>query len=160
VTIAQEWAMVGDFEMGEVKSCRATGNWVLLVPANFEELNNGDSWQAHADTRTVYVSSMKAASGGSPVPVAALRATVSRKLGPPSAGERHDFAEAGVEGEAQVTSTDAGFELKGFTCVDGCVATCLISFQQPDQRDWALATWRSLQPLDAAVKTKPWWRFW
>jgi hypothetical protein len=144
----------------DVKQCRATGSWAILVPANFEEVNNDDSWQAHADTRFVYVSSIKVGGEDSPVPVASLRTTVSLKLAPSSEVERHQFAESGVEGEAQITSTKAGLELKGFTCVDGCVATCVISFEQSQHRDWALATWKSLRPLADAPRPNHWWRFW
>ena len=144
----------------DAKLCRATGSWAITVPATFEEVNNGDSWQAHADTRIVYVSSMNVTTGASRVSAASLRATVSRRLAPPSEVERHQFTESGVEGEAQISGIDGAFELKGFTCVDGCVATCVINFGQAQHRDWALATWRSLQPHAAGATPRPWWRFW
>jgi hypothetical protein len=144
----------------DAKQCRATGSWAILVPATFDEVDNGDSWQAYADTRVVYVSSMRVENGEGPVPAAYLRATASGKLAPPTEVERHHFVEPGVEGEAQISGTDGRFELKGFTCVDGCVATCVISFEEAQHRDWALATWKSLQPRAAVAKPSPWWRFW
>ena len=143
----------------DTKQCRPTEGWTIDVPRNFTEIDNGDSWQAHEGVRCVYVSSMKVndASGGA-VPAAALFATASRQLAPPSQAERHSFEEAGLNAAAQIIQTDTGFDLKGFTCVDGCVATCVISFAEEADRDWAVATWKSLRLSES--KPKPWWRLW
>ncbi len=142
----------------DTKQCRAMDGWTIVVPRNFAEIDNGDSWQAHSGMRCVYVSSMRVADANGPVPAAVLFATASRKLAPPSEAERHSFEEPGLNAGAQITQTDTGFDLKGFTCVDGCVATCVISFAEETDRDWAVATWRSLRL--SASKPKPWWRFW
>lgn len=142
----------------DTKQCRAMGGWTIVVPKHFAEIDNGDSWQAHAGARCVYVSSMSVADANGPVPAAALFATASRKLAPPSEAERHSFEESGRHAGAQITQTATGFDLKGFTCVDGCVATCVISFAEQTDRDWAVATWRSLR--FSASKPKPWWHLW
>jgi len=141
------------------KHCHATGSWIVDVPANFAEIDNGDSWQGHADTRVVYVSSMKVANGSVPASAISLRATISRKLDPPSTVERHALESSDRLGDAQIARGDTGFQLKGFTCVDGCIATCIISFELPEHHDWTLATWRSLRPF-TRQKTTAWWRFW
>jgi len=112
----------------DTKQCRPMKGWTIVVPRNFAEIDNGDSWQAHAGMRCVYLSSMRVANANGVVPATALFATASRKLAPPSEADRHSFEEPGLNGGAQITQTDTGFELKGFTCVDGCVATCVISF--------------------------------
>lgn len=143
----------------DVKHCQATPTWTITVPAHFAEVDNGDSWQCHADTRTIYVSSMKVANGSSPVPATALRDLAARKLGQPREVERLQFVGSGVEGDAQITTTGTGFELKGFACVDGGVATCVISFEQLTDRDWAVDTWQSLRPISVA-KPRAWWRIW
>src|ERR1051325_5837112 len=108
------------------KQCEAMDGWTIVVPRNFAEIDNDDSWQAHSGMRCVYVSSMRVADANAPVPAAALFATASRKLAPPSEAERHSFEEPSLNAGAQITQTDTGFDLKGFTCVDGCVATCVI----------------------------------
>lgn len=130
----------------DMKRCQASPSWTISVPLDFSAIDNGDSWQAHADTRVVYVSSMKVANGGSPVPAAVLRTSLGRSLEPASAGELHQLEESGVVGDAQITRTPDGFELKGFACIDGELATCVISFEQGDHSEWAVSTWQSLRP--------------
>ena len=142
----------------DTKQCRVTGGWTIVVPSNFAEIDNGDSWQAHEGARCVYVSSMRVADANGAVPAAALFATASINLVPLSEAEHHSFEEPGLNAGAQIAQTDTGFDLKGFTCVDGCMATCVISFAEQTDRDWAVATWRSLRP--SASKPKPWWRVW
>lgn len=46
---------------------------------------------------------------------------------------------------AQITQTATGFDLKGFTCLDGCVVTCGSASREQTDRDWTVATWRSLR---------------
>jgi len=103
---------------------------------------------------------MKVANGGSPVPATSLRATVERKLAPHSEAERHHFDGSSAVGDAQIICTATGFELKGFMCTDGCVATCAINFPHGEHREWAIATWKSLRPVPSAEKPKSWWRIW
>ena len=128
------------------------------MPNHFAEIDNGDSWQAHAGTQCIYVSALKVVDANGVVSAATLFAAASSKLAPPSQAERLSFEEPGLKAEAQITPTATGFDLKGFTCNDGCVATCLISFAEKTDRDWAIATWRSLRP--SVSKAKPWWRLW
>ena len=144
----------------QTKHCQATPSWSIFVPTDFVEVHNADSWQAHAGPRIVYVSSMKVANGENRAPAAALRVMAARKLAPPSEVERYPRDEVEVQGDAQITSSATGFELKGFACADGNVATCVINFDHDDDRDWAIATWRSLQPASLPAKPRPWWRFW
>ena len=142
----------------DTKQCRAIDGWTIVVPRNFAEIDNGDSWQAHSGTRFVYVSSIRVTDANGPAPAAALFATASKKLAPASEAERHSFEEPGLNAGAQIMPTEAGFDLKGFTCVDGVVATCVISFVDQTDREWAVNTWRSL--CFTASKPKPWWRLW
>jgi hypothetical protein len=126
------------------------------VPVQFREINNGDSWQSTADTRTVYVSSMKVGGGKVPPSASALCAASSKTLGQTPEADRLRFEQADVVGAAGIQNLDRGFALRGVMCVDGCVATCVINFENHNHRDWAIATWQSLR----AVEKKPWWRFW
>ena len=142
----------------DTKQCRAMDGWTIVVPRNFAEIDNGDSWQAHSGGRCVYVSSIRVTDANGPVPAVALFATASRKLASPSEAERHSFEEPGLNAGAQITPTDTGFDLKGCTCVDGVVATCVISFVEQTDRDWAVTTWKSLR--FCAPEPKPWWRLW
>src|SRR3954468_16383456 len=131
--------------ISDTKRSQATPSWTIAIPPDFSTIDNADSWQAHADTRVVYVSSIKVENGGSPVLATVLRAAVARSLEPASEGARHQLEESGVLGDAQISSTATGFELKGFACSDGELATCVISFEQGDHREWAVSTWQSLR---------------
>lgn len=139
----------------ENKTCRPVGGWTVVVPTTFAEIDNGDSWQAHEAARCVYVSSLVVTGPMGAAPAAALFATASKRLA--ADADSDSFEERGLYASAQISETASGFELKGFTCVDGHVATCVISFAAPTDRDWAIATWKSLR---FEPTPKPWWRFW
>jgi hypothetical protein len=144
----------------ELKRCQATPSWTICVPFAFTEIDNGDSWQARAHSTVVYVSSMKVADGASPVRAVALREIAVRKLASHPEVERHTLEESAVQGDTQIFATATGFKLKGFACMDGSVATCVIDFAQEADRKWAIDTWKSLRPSASTVKARPWWRFW
>jgi hypothetical protein len=149
-------AIIGKPMTEEKKQCHATGDWTISAPTHFVEVDNGDSWQSHDDTRCVYVSSLKVSDGHSVVPAASLRATISKKLAPPTEVERYTFEDSGLVSEAQVSSyDDGGHELKGFSCVDSYLATCMLSFQRPEHRGWAKKTWQSLRHLSVTAKSRP-----
>lgn len=139
----------------ENKKCRPAAGWTIVVPRGFAEIDNVESWQAHEAARFVYVSSMAVTGPTGAAPAAALFATASKRLA--ADADRHSFDERGLYACAQISNTGSGFELKGLTCVDGHVATCVINFAAPTDRDWAIATWKSLR---FEATRKPWWRFW
>jgi hypothetical protein len=139
------------------KRCAATPSWSIAVPVQFSEINNSDSWQATADTRCVYVSSIKVGGGDKgPPPASALCAASSSTLGKAPSAERLRFEQSAMVGAAAIQHLDIGFELRAVMCVDGCVATCVINFENHEHRNWAIETWQSLR----AVEKKPWWRLW
>jgi len=146
--------------MTRLKDCRASGNWLVSVPAEFEEVNNGDSWQARAGGRIVYVSSLMVLESGTPVPPESLCASASEKLVPAPDAQRHHFAVGGRVGEVQIARTATGYQLQGSMCVAGRVALCVIDFASADERDWALSTWKSIRQADTSEAKKPWWVLW
>ena len=103
------------------KRCIATPSWSIAVPSQFEEINNNDNWQAIADTRCVYVSSMKFDRRMLPSTAAALCASMSETFGQPPDTERIHFTEQSLIGEAELKASERGFELNGVMCVDGCI---------------------------------------
>jgi hypothetical protein len=46
--------------------------WTIVVPRNFTEIDDGDSWQAYAGVRCVYVSFIWVADTNGAVPATAL----------------------------------------------------------------------------------------
>ena len=41
--------------------------------------------------------------------------------------------------------------LEGTMCADGAVVTCVISFQKPEDRSWAIDVWKSLHYVGEAA---------
>lgn len=126
---------------------RATGDWSVLVPGDFEIIDNGDSVQAHKEGRIVYVGSLMVRDRrGEKIPAETSCATLAGKMmASTPAHQRLSFAEGARRGEAHVGPREGRWQLKGVVCAAGTVATCVIDF--PHQRDqaWAIATWKSLE---------------
>ena len=122
----------------------SAGHWTLSLPADFEEINNGDSWQAVANDRIVYISAIGAkGKDGLLIPAETLCATAGRALDPTR--EQHRFSTPPLAGVAQLTREDGHSQLMGFVCAAGTVATCVVNFDNESDSEWALTTWRSLR---------------
>jgi hypothetical protein len=120
-----------------------TGEWTIAVAPGFRQIDNGDSWQAYQGERVVYVSSIVVRdAGGSKTPAESLCATAARTLDPETDRFRHSGPNA--RGEAQIKREADHWQLKGFMCVAGILATCVIDYASGDE-EWAIATWRSLE---------------
>ena len=117
------------------------GSWRFNLDAEFQLIDNGDSVQAVAGDRVVYVSAMRVGAVAEVPSAAQLRMTASRTL---RSSERMSHAAGGVEGEAEVRREADSFALHGFMCAPGAIATCVISFRRPGQAEWAESLWRSL----------------
>jgi len=120
---------------------RGTGGWTLLVGPGFEVRDNGDSVQAVAGDRIVYLSSLRIGAPGAAVPAARIRALVAARLGP---GERLSHVGPSVQGDAEIRSKGDAWQLTGSMCADGTVATCVIDFRASSDRSWAISVWQSL----------------
>jgi hypothetical protein len=123
----------------------AVGGWTILLAPGFKTVLNGDGWQAYADGRVIYVGVLGVKdSSGRPPPAEELRTTAARKF----AGAREPrlvHESAGVCGEAIVAEEGGAFQLKGFMCSAGTIATCIIDFQNESDKEWAIASWKSLE---------------
>lgn len=117
------------------------GSWRFNLDVEFQLIDNGDSVQAVAGDRVVYVSSMRVGAVAGAPSAAQLRLTASRTL---RSTERMSHVGQDVEGEAELRREANSFVLHGFMCAPGTVATCVISFGVPDQAVWAESLWRSL----------------
>jgi len=121
-----------------------TGRWSIAIPHGFRLIDNGDSWQAYEGERIVYVSSMAVQDAeGSPTASEALCVTAARALG--EGTERHSHSTNTVQGAAEVRREADHWQLNGFMCAPGTIATCLIDYPSPHDEDWALTVWRSLE---------------
>jgi hypothetical protein len=112
------------------------------MPPEFEELINGDSWQAHHGKRLIYVSSLAVQAADSMPSAQDLCAMASRSFADNL--ERCTFSSATLVGQAVIYRSGESWELRGVMCAPGSVATCLIEFPHHEDFDWALYTWKSL----------------
>jgi hypothetical protein len=118
------------------------GGWRITIPGSFSESFDAEgTFCAGEPPRAMYVSSFTYRDkGGQLVPAAEL-------LSPPDAGagERVEHATGAQLGRAVVKSVDGGFELEGEAAVAGSLASVTIAFADARDRDWAIATFRTLQ---------------
>ncbi len=125
------------------------GLWRLSVPGSF-----GESWDAEGTycagepPRTLWVTTFAypddEAPDGTKLPAERLFSATE-----PDPGERIDLPAAGaLVGRAFLKKVDEGgkahWELAGESAVPGRLATCTIAYDDERDRDWAIATWKSL----------------
>jgi len=126
------------------KRTPTVGEWTILLPPGFETIDNGDSWQAHSGKRVIYVSSLRVGNPDSTrIPAAALRATAARTF-PKEPTRRFSHEHGAVCGDAETRPEREAWQLKGFMCADGVVATCIADYPHADDEPWAVAMWESL----------------
>jgi hypothetical protein len=125
----------------EAKRVSATGPWSFVVGAEFELIDNGDSVQAVAGDRVVYVSSKSVAQDGAPVGAPEIRSFVAKSFG---VGAVLSHEGANEQGDAQLRSEEDSLRLFGTMCSRGTVATCVIDFPDHEDEEWAISVWRSL----------------
>ena len=126
------------------KRTPTVGEWTILLPPAFETIDNGDSWQAYSGERVIYVSSLLVSDPGAPpIPAAELRVTVARAFSE-QATRRLSHEHGAVGGDAEIRAEGKAWQLKGFMCADGVVATCVADYANPQDEAWAVAMWESL----------------
>ena len=121
------------------------GSWTADVPEGLTQLDNGDSWQAYDERIVVYVSSLQIAGPDGVGPTRTEIAAVAAS-DVPSGGdaERLSFDSGTVIGQAAVAPAEGGWRLTGYAAADGTLATCVVDFAHPDDRDHVEGIWRSL----------------
>jgi hypothetical protein len=121
------------------------GDWTILLAPGFEQVHNSDSWQAYSGDRVVFLSSLALAGpDGRPAPVEVLLEQAAKTL--QSSKQPLLTHEHGkVSGYAQIRQTETGLALTGYMCATGTLATCHIDYPTPQDQEWAVATWKSVE---------------
>jgi hypothetical protein len=122
-----------------------TDGWSIEVPGEMaEEWDDEGLWIARDAGRAVFFKSYSLTQEDGTRPPAA---EILDGLTLPD-GQRLDHRDEDVIGRAVLTPPDGdedpGWQLIGHNVVDGGLAACNIIFGDPDQREWAIATWKSL----------------
>ena len=124
-----------------MKRVSATGRWSVTIPDGLTVVDNGESWQAHDTHRIVYVSSL-AVSGadGRPKPAREIAEVAGRKLPPgPDREQKMQEGSPALVGAAVIQpATNLGWELRGYMAGDGTLALCVIDYDTPGLREWAV----------------------
>ena len=130
---------------GGTRRVSAAGKWTIAIPTHFEQIDNQDSWQAYAGSRVIYVSALTVReSDGMLTPIESLRTTAVRTLAG-SSGLRLTHSVDSLHGEAEVNREGAAWQLKGYMCAVGTIATCVVDYPMEEDFAWAVTTWRSLE---------------
>ena len=119
--------------------------WALTVPGSFAERRTAEEWWGGEGGRTVTIAAVDTGTGGAPMRPDAFLARVAADLGPEPLHHR----EGEIQGRARL-STDAssGIEigvLDGYSAVTGHGAAIRITFDDPDDWEWAVGSWRALR---------------
>jgi hypothetical protein len=122
-----------------------TDGWSIEVPGEMaEEWDEEGLWTARDAGRAVFFKSYSLSKDDGSQPEAR---EILDGLTLPD-GRRLEHQNEGVIGRAALTSPDGddetGWQLIGHNAIDGGLAACNIMFGDPDEREWAIATWRSL----------------
>jgi hypothetical protein len=120
--------------------------WSISIPGSFAERRGADEWWGGQAGRSVTLAATTTGTPGGPMPPEAFLDQVAGQLGEGSIPHRL----GPVVGKARLT-TDAssGIEvavLDGYSAVVGSGAAVKIVFDNPADYQWAVETWRSLQP--------------
>ncbi|MEX2185089.1 MAG: hypothetical protein WEC14_11645 [Chloroflexota bacterium] len=121
--------------------------WTVEIPGSYAERRTADEWWAGGAGRSITLAATRTGDAdGAPMSAAAFIDQFAVELGP-GALDHH----AGVVlGRARLT-TDAssGVEvgiLEGYSAIRGSGAAVRIEFDDPEDWQWAVDTWRSLAP--------------
>ena len=140
----------------------APGGWSVRVPGYFYEQwkqEEGVLTFWHGD-RAVHVTtySFDAPAGDHSKPPTAANLAADYEIEAPPDTERFEHTQDGLVGRAAVTAFHEddfeGLGLQGCMAADAALAAVTVVFAEESDREWAIATWRSLtyvpQPADPA----------
>jgi hypothetical protein len=129
---------------------QVTPTWSIAIPRDFKRVDNGDSWQAFDQHRSVYLSSLSIGdSDGHSTTPTDISELGARVLGKDIADGIVERGAGRLRGQAAVHSTSAGLELKGFVATEGRVAVCVIHADDVRFKAWAIDVWKSIDGPDA-----------
>lgn len=116
--------------------------WSVVLPDDFIQKDNKDSWQAHnpQGTRVVYIASLDVGS-----PAARPSADqIAQRAFKDDAGVI-DFQSGPVVGRARVSAQDATWVVNAISAITGRVATITITVTDEADVAWALDSWKSIR---------------
>lgn len=121
--------------------------WTLEIPGSFGERRTDEEWWGGEAGRSVTIAGVSTATDrGKPMPPESFLARVASDLGD-DVMTHHDGV---LAGRARLgTDASSGVEvgvLDGFNAVMGRGAAIRVVFDDPDDWQWAVSTWKALKP--------------
>jgi hypothetical protein len=123
-----------------------TGGWSVTVPGDMAEEweEGGESWTAWCGDRRVRFTSWSIREGEEPQPARAILGELELPE-----GERFDHRDGPIHGRAVFRRHDdpcgSGWNLQGYSAVDGSFALCDLTVPCTNDLPWALEVWKSLR---------------
>ncbi len=123
-----------------------TDGWSIEIPGEMAEAWDDEGlWSAQDGARAVHFKSFELTRSDGEKPTAA---EILEGLTLPD-GEPVEPGDGPIPGRAVIFASEeegeVGWRLTGHAGVDGGLSVCHVLFRDPDDRDWAIATWRSLE---------------
>ncbi len=121
--------------------------WSLEVPGSYAERRTSEEWWGGGAGRAITLAATRTGlDDGTPMPAATFIDQFAGELGAGSLRQ----AEGEVLGRARlVTDASSGIEvgvLEGYSAIRGSGAAIKVEFDDPEDWQWAVETWRSLRP--------------
>jgi len=124
----------------------AHGGWALEIPGSFAERRTEEEWSGGEGGRSITLAATATGTADRPMAPQAFLDLVAGELGADSLVHRSGT----VVGRARLsTDGSSGVEvgvLDGYSAATGTGAAIRVVFGDPEDWEWALATWRALAP--------------
>jgi hypothetical protein len=138
-------AAAGGAQAPAEKRIPVARGWTVVVPADFQLIDNGDSLQALEGKRIVYLSAPALPAAAETDGAHALCEQMSSLFASVPSKDRLTHAAGELEGRAGFFLEDGVWRLKGVMCARGAMALAVADLLDAKDRDWAVAVWRSFQ---------------
>jgi hypothetical protein len=122
------------------------GGWRMRVPGSFSDFvsDNDNDLRAVDPPREIWFTSYRSTSTSQRETVESVKREIKRD-GPEYLIEREDYIAKAVVSKKRRETGEHYFVLKSSNACLGRRSVCTILFSQPEERDWALEVWRSIQ---------------
>jgi hypothetical protein len=121
--------------------------WTLTVPGSWAERRNEEEWWGGDGGRSITLAGVETGEGGEPMPAQTFLQRVAGHLGRDALEHRDGPLVSRARIEIDAGSGVEVATLEGYAAVLGRGAAIKIEIHDPEDWEWALEMWRSLQPV-------------
>jgi hypothetical protein len=127
------------------------GGWSMKIPGSFSDFESDDEGDHSAfdPPREIWFTAYHSSTGASLSSFDTMKGKLKRNRPEHMFEKDHCVSEARVNSKKRDTG-EKYYVLNSSTFAPGKRAVCTILFSDPDHKDWALDTWRSITPPDSS----------